>query len=71
MATANIIERAYELAKSGNCATIVEIERTLSREQYLSVAAHMASPTLRRELTKMCRAAIAEREAGEAQASLG
>ena len=62
----NIIERAYELARSGACANTVEIERTLSREHFMNVAAHMASPTLRRELTKLCRAAAAERaEAGD------
>lgn len=66
----NVIERAYELARSGAFANLVEIERTLSREHFMNVAAHMASPSLRRELSRLCRAAIAEREAGEAADSL-
>lgn len=62
----NIIERAYELARSGDCASMVEIERVLSREGFTNVLAHMSGPTLRRDLTRLCREAAAERKASAA-----
>ncbi|TZG29300.1 hypothetical protein [Sphingomonas montanisoli] len=64
-----IIERAYELARSGTCAGLVEIERTLSRENYLNVMAHMSSPSLRRELGRLCRTALADSAAAQPESA--
>ncbi|RVT93366.1 hypothetical protein [Sphingomonas crocodyli] len=62
----NIIERAYQLAQSGDCVSMVEIERALSREGFANVLAHMSGPSLRKDLTRMCREAAAERKSSAA-----
>ena len=49
MRPANVIERAFELARS---STIEEIRNTLKREGYSSVDAHLAGPTIKAELRK-------------------
>ncbi|MEO8454741.1 MAG: hypothetical protein ABI454_06245 [Sphingomicrobium sp.] len=47
----NVIERAFELAPS--CHQIDEIRKTLRREGYSNVDAHLAGPKIRAELTKL------------------
>jgi hypothetical protein len=44
------LERAFELAKSGDCLTISEIRSKLKKEQRDSVDAHLAGPALQRQL---------------------
>ena len=51
----NIIERSYELARSGDFSGATEIGRQLSAEGYLNVSAHLASPALRKALLHLCR----------------
>ena len=51
-----IIERAYQLAKSGECQDIKELERRLRAEQYEAVLQHLNGPSLRRELMALVRA---------------
>lgn len=46
----SVIERAYELASSGRCRTLKEVEDALSKEGYEQVHVHMRSPSLRRDL---------------------
>ncbi|GAA0731547.1 hypothetical protein [Sphingomonas japonica] len=50
------VERAYELARTGDYTTIEQIRAVLIREQHVSVQQHLSGPTLRRELLKLCRA---------------
>ena len=49
-----IIERAYELAKSGRCKDVREIERHLKAEGYRGFYADMAGPSLRKTLRNLC-----------------
>jgi hypothetical protein len=53
------VERAYELARSGSCGTVDDIRRALTAEQYPSVQAHLAGPSIRRALLALCKAAKA------------
>jgi hypothetical protein len=49
MHSPDIIERAFELARS---STIEEVRRALRREGYSNVDAHLAGPTIKAELRK-------------------
>lgn len=49
-----VIERAFELARSGDCASIEEIRSQLKRESHASVDSHLGSPLLGRQLRKLC-----------------
>jgi hypothetical protein len=51
------VERAYELARSGDCSTVDDIRRVLTAERYPSVQAHLAGPSIRRALLALCKAA--------------
>jgi hypothetical protein len=51
---ATTVERAYQLAQSGECAGVDEIRRRLSREGYADAPQQLSAPTLRRSLTKLC-----------------
>jgi hypothetical protein len=50
---ANIIERAYELARGGSCRSVQEIEAKLKAEKFESVLSHLNSPSLRRDLRQI------------------
>lgn len=52
----NTVERAFELARSGTCKTILEIRSQLKRERYGSVDSHLEGPVLRRQLTALMKA---------------
>lgn len=54
--SANTVERAYELARSGQYATITQIRMQLRREGYSHVDGHTVGLGLRRELTRLMRA---------------
>jgi hypothetical protein len=55
--SATTVERAYELARSGECAGVDAIRRALAREGYVDAPQQLSAPTLRRSLTKLCLAA--------------
>jgi hypothetical protein len=57
----NLIERAYQLARTGDFAKVEHIERKLTREGYTAVADHLSGRMLRRELNDMMRAARREK----------
>jgi tRNA G26 N,N-dimethylase Trm1 len=50
MHSPDIIERAFELARSA--ATIDDVRNALRREGYSSVDAHLAGPTIKADLRK-------------------
>lgn len=50
------VARAFELARSGRCETVQEIERALIQDDYEDVLAHLSGPFIRAQL----REAIAE-----------
>ncbi len=49
----SVIERAYELASSGRCKSLTEVEYALTRENFEMVHFHMRSPSLRKDLEKL------------------
>lgn len=44
------LERAFDLAESGDCTTVNEIRTRLKKEQCESVDAHLAGQTIQRQL---------------------
>lgn len=52
-----ILERAYELARSGTTTDLQVISRQLKAEGFESVDAHLAGPSLRAELRKISQSA--------------
>ena len=52
------VERAYQLAKSGDCATVDDIKARLHAEGYASVWQHLSAPMLTRTLRGLCAAAV-------------
>ncbi len=55
--TPSTLERAFELARSGECANIAEIRTRLKRERFDSVEAHLQGPSINRQLRQLCDAA--------------
>jgi hypothetical protein len=52
------LERAFDLAQAGTCQTVSEIRTQLKKEQRESVDAHLAGPSIQRQLRNL----IAKRE---------
>ena len=48
------IERAYQLARSGEFKTVAEIRTKLNQEGYLDVAGQIYGPTLASALRRLC-----------------
>lgn len=46
----NIFERAFELARSGQCRSMDEMRRKLKAEQFENVDAHLSGSTIKRQL---------------------
>ena len=51
-----IIERAFELARSGRFETMKQLEKGLAREGYAKSDPQLHSPSLRKQLSSLCRA---------------
>jgi len=56
----NLIQRALELAGTGEFERIDQIERKLTAEGYSHVASHLVGPTIRRQLRDTARRARGE-----------
>jgi hypothetical protein len=52
MASTAILERAFELARSGNCTTVEQVRRSLVRERFEDVDQHLYGPLIRNQLRK-------------------
>jgi tRNA G26 N,N-dimethylase Trm1 len=52
-----ILERAYELARSGTITDLQDISRKLKAEGFEAVDAHLAGPSLRADLRKITQSA--------------
>ena len=52
-----ILERAFALAKSGECEGVDDIRRRLKKEQYGSIDAHLAGRSIKRQLFELCSSA--------------
>ena len=53
--TLRILERAFELARSGEVASVLDVGKRLKAEGFEAVASHMASPSLRSQLGSTIR----------------
>jgi hypothetical protein len=51
------LERAFALARSGRCASVQDIRTALKKERFDNVEAHLAGPSLGRQLRGLCEAA--------------
>ena len=60
LARISVLERAFELARSGEYQQCAPIARQLQREGYEQVARHFDSPSLKRQLLAACGAAAQE-----------
>jgi hypothetical protein len=52
-----VIERAYQLARSGQCGGIGDVRSRLMSEGYLDTLPQLAGAGLKRELSRLCREA--------------
>jgi hypothetical protein len=48
------VERAFSLARSGQCRSVADIIRRLSDQDRAAVEAHLTAPSARRELILIC-----------------
>lgn len=56
------LERAFELARSGQCATVADIRLHLKRERFEAVEAHLQGQSIQRQLRRLCDEARAVTE---------
>lgn len=54
------LERAYELARSGDCLNVDDVAKVLKREGYHDVRSQLSGPKLRRTLNSLCYASKPE-----------
>ena len=54
MTTTSTLERAFELARSGTCASVNEIRQKLKAERFDQVDAHLAGSSISRQLRTLC-----------------
>lgn len=66
MHTPTTLERAFILARSGTCAGVEDIRRTLKRERYDHVEAHLAGSSISRQLRALCDEARAQSDSSAA-----
>lgn len=59
MTQPNLLERAFALARSGRFPTVRDIRQELKKERFDNVEAHIAGPSLVRQLRLLCQAARA------------
>jgi len=57
MSNPHILERAFELARSGKHKDSSEIGRLLKKEGFAQVDEHLSSPSIRRQLRGLCNEA--------------
>jgi hypothetical protein len=50
------LERAYELARSGECSDLAEIRKRLKAENFDDVHGQLSGETLKRDLARLCSA---------------
>jgi hypothetical protein len=59
------LERAYDLAKTGDCSGVSEIKARLKAEGYGAVDAELYGPTVSTALRRLCVAARSGQVSGE------
>jgi hypothetical protein len=61
------LERAFQLAKSGDCASVTQIRERLKKEGYSDWQSHTKGPSIRAQLNSLCAQAT-KAKAEESQA---
>jgi len=61
MTTVTTLERAFELARSGDYATVQPIRARLKAEGFPQVEAHLSGHSISRQLRKLCDEARSKR----------
>lgn len=56
------VERAYQLARSGEYTNVAELKAKLKAESYGDADAQLAGPFIRRQLTKLCNEAVSAKQ---------
>ncbi|MGZ8298426.1 MAG: hypothetical protein ACXW27_04710 [Allosphingosinicella sp.] len=59
------VERAFELARSGTCDNLPDIVAALKGERHESVDAHLAGPSIRKDLRRIWEAQGGKNTLGE------
>ena len=59
------VERAFELARSGQCDNLPAIVAALKGERHESVDAHLAGPSIRKDLRRVWESEASRTAAGE------
>jgi hypothetical protein len=54
MARSPAVERAFSLARSGQCRSVADVIRRLPEGDRAALQAHLAGPSARRELILIC-----------------
>lgn len=52
------LERAFQLAKSGDCASVTQIRERLKKEGYSDWQSHTKGPSIRSQLNALCAEAV-------------
>jgi hypothetical protein len=55
------LERAFQLARSGDFVGVAEIRKQLRRENFINPSVQISGPTLIKQLRRLCDAARSER----------
>jgi len=63
MTSPTTLERAFALARSGSCTGLDDIRRTLKRERFDQVEAHLAGHSIGKQLRALCDEARQQRAA--------
>ena len=63
MTAQSTLERAFDLARSGECTSVEDIRRQLKRERFDQVEAHLAGASINRQLRALCDKARAGSQA--------
>jgi hypothetical protein len=57
MTSPTTLERAFDLARSGTCASVADIRLALKRERFDQVEAHLSGHSINRQLRSLCEEA--------------
>ena len=59
----SLVERAYDIASSGQCGNLVEVVRQLKRDGYraMEIEGNLAGKALRKNLKSLCGTAKSKR----------
>jgi len=60
----NIIERAFQLARSGQCRSMADIHQQLRREGFIQIQEHLSGRLIKSQLTRLINDAAPQRLSG-------